>query len=99
MNTSPISVSDIIERLKLAPHPEGGFFREIYRAPHTVEWRGEHLSACTANAWQAARTTRVYSLIGCTVSPGFEFRLFELLSKEPERIEQVRRMVKGFEEF
>lgn len=28
--------------------------------------------------WQAARTTGDYSLVGCTVSPGFRFEGFEL---------------------
>ena len=28
--------------------------------------------------WQAARTLGSFSLVGCTVSPGFEFSSFEL---------------------
>ncbi|MEM1064745.1 MAG: cupin domain-containing protein [Pseudomonadota bacterium] len=28
--------------------------------------------------WQAARTTGAYTLVGCTVSPGFRFEGFEL---------------------
>jgi predicted cupin superfamily sugar epimerase len=31
-----------------------------------------------AGAWQAARTLGAYTLVGCTVSPGFEFEHFEL---------------------
>lgn len=31
-----------------------------------------------ARAWQAARTLGGYSLVGCTVAPGFEFSAFEL---------------------
>ena len=34
-----------------------------------------------ANQWQAARTTGKYTLVGCTVSPGFEFSGFELADK------------------
>ncbi len=30
------------------------------------------------NAWQAARSTGAFTLVGCTVSPGFEFSRFEL---------------------
>lgn len=30
------------------------------------------------DAWQAARTLGVWTLVGCTVSPGFEFSGFEL---------------------
>ena len=28
--------------------------------------------------WQAAETTAEYTLVGCTVSPGFQFEGFEL---------------------
>ena len=31
-----------------------------------------------AGAWQAARTLGDYTLVGCTVAPGFEFSKFEL---------------------
>ena len=31
-----------------------------------------------AQAWQAAETTGDWTLVGCTVSPGFEFAGFEL---------------------
>ena len=34
-------------------------------------------------AWQAARSTGAYSLVGCTVGPGFEFDDFRLLADEP----------------
>ncbi len=33
-----------------------------------------------AGVWQAARSTGVYSLAGCTVGPGFEFSDFEMLT-------------------
>lgn len=32
-----MDVAQIIDRLKLAPHPEGGYFRETYRAAETIE--------------------------------------------------------------
>jgi predicted cupin superfamily sugar epimerase len=31
-----MKVTEIIHRLQLAPHPEGGWFRETYRAPESV---------------------------------------------------------------
>ena len=31
-----------------------------------------------ANTWQSARTLGAYTLMGCTVAPGFEFSKFEL---------------------
>jgi hypothetical protein len=36
-----------------------------------------------AGCWQAARSTGEYSLVGCTVGPGFEFEDFELLWQSP----------------
>ena len=39
-----------------------------------------------ARAWQAAESTGDWTLVGCTVAPGFEFAKFELAPKgwEPE---------------
>jgi predicted cupin superfamily sugar epimerase len=34
--------------------------------------------------WQAARSLGAYTLVGCTVGPGFEFADFELLRDRPE---------------
>ena len=34
-----------------------------------------------AHAWQAAETTGDWTLVGCTVAPGFEFSVFELAPK------------------
>ncbi len=28
---------ELIETLALAPHPEGGFYRQVYRSPHAVQ--------------------------------------------------------------
>ena len=35
-----------------------------------------------AKQWQAARSTGEYTLVGCTVSPGFQFSGFELKDKD-----------------
>ena len=123
---------DIIRRLDLAPHPEGGWFRQTWiadapdgtRAPGTAiyyllaegqvsHWHridsaeiwhfyagsplelsiahrdtvtlgpdlaaGQHPQAIVPpRAWQSARSTGAWSLVGCTVSPGFEFAHFEM---------------------
>lgn len=40
---------------------------------------GEHPQAVVpANAWQAAASLGDWTLVGCTVAPGFEFSKFEL---------------------
>jgi predicted cupin superfamily sugar epimerase len=132
-----LTAEDIVRRLDLKPHPEGGWFRETFRDPHTVNGRaastaiyyllaagqrshwhrvdaveawhfhagaplllsladGEGLAqpALTLGAdlaghqrpqalvpkgwWQAAETLGDWTLVGCTVAPGFEYAGFEL---------------------
>jgi predicted cupin superfamily sugar epimerase len=145
-------IRSIVERLKLVPHPEGGFFREIHRSDRTVFLPGEPGEAATgrsagtgiyyllaagdfsafhrivrsdglwhfyagdplelhlllqngrhetrilhgnlelgepvavvnAGTWQAARPQRGsrYALVGCTVSPGFEYADHEMADGE-----------------
>ena len=129
------SAQDIIDSLDLQPHPEGGFYREIYRAKgpgdgrspvtsihfllqagqrsvwHRIDateiWHfhdgaplrlsvaveGEQvdhvLGADPAtgeqpqiiippHAWQSAETQGDWTLVGCTVAPGFDFAGFEM---------------------
>ena len=132
-----LTAADIIARLELRPHPEGGYYRETFRdartdalgracstaiyfllargeksqwhridaveiwhyyagspltlriahegcAPHVVTLGpdvagGERPQAIVpASAWQTAETTGDWTLVGCTVAPGFEFASFEL---------------------
>ena len=40
--------------------------------------------AVPAQAWQAARALGAYSLVGCSVAPGFEFAGFRLLANDPQ---------------
>jgi hypothetical protein len=126
----------LIAALELLPHPEGGYYREIFRdvAPrggrahstaiyyllregevsllHRIDaveiwhfYRGAPLEltiveegkpaqrhmlganiengerpqiVVPAGAWQGARPLGAYTLVGCTVAPGFEFSSFEL---------------------
>jgi predicted cupin superfamily sugar epimerase len=133
------SAADIIARLGLKPHPEGGHYRETFRDPRTdaggrtfstaiyfLLARGErshwhridavelwhyyaggaltlHIANDTgqhsvrlgpdlaageapqaivpAQTWQAAESAGDWTLVGCTVAPGFEFAGFELAPK------------------
>ena len=133
--------ADIIARLELKPHPEGGHYRETFRDPrgdtngrsfstaiyfllargershwHRIDavevWHYYAGSALTlqiadddsrravklgpdlaagevpqaivpAQAWQAAEATGEWTLVGCTVAPGFDFAKFELA--KPDR--------------
>ena len=128
-----MSAAEIIAKLGLQPHPEGGWYRETWKGPevagrasgtailfllqagershwHRVDadefwlWHagaplvlsmgetsarevrlgpdvlgGEVVQAVVpAGWWQAARSTGEWSLVSCTVSPGFRFEGFEL---------------------
>ncbi len=133
-----LSAADVIRLLALAPHPEGGHFRETFRDTRTLangraastaiyfllargershwhrvdaaeiwHWHagaplvletaaseagpvarvtlGADLAAgerpqaiVAAHAWQAAQSLGEWTLVGCTVAPGFGFAGFEL---------------------
>ena len=135
MSTSP-PAHEVIERLGLQPHPEGGFYRETWRdepadgsrgsgtailfllregeqsrwhrvdaveiwhyydgaplellvsldgeppARHTLGpglFTDEHPQVIVpTDAWQSARSLGDWTLVGCTVSPAFQFEGFEL---------------------
>jgi uncharacterized protein len=140
--------AELIAALRLAEHPEGGYYSEVYRSPAQVapgdgrssrsaltsiyfllpggavsRWhrvRSDevwHFSegaplelwiatpegnraephrlgplangqrpivTVPANWWQAARSSGDYTLVGCTVGPGFEFQDFMLAADQPE---------------
>jgi predicted cupin superfamily sugar epimerase len=134
-----MKLEDVIERLGLKPHPEGGYYAETHRIPdphghghrsqgtaiyyllgqgdrshwHRVDateiWHfysgaplelniavtdkskpktrilgadlaaGQHPQLVVPpHHWQAARSLGEWTLVGCTVSPGFEFAGFEM---------------------
>ncbi len=133
------SAADIIARLQLQPHPEGGHYRETFRDLRTdankrslstaiyfllargershwhridaveiwhyyagaaltlqiADERGRRTMALgpdlaagevpqaivPAGAWQSAESIGDWTLVGCTVAPGFEFAAFELAPK------------------
>lgn len=131
-----LDAGEVARLLDLAPHPEGGFYRETFRDPrlvadgraastaiyyllpagqisawHRVDaaeiWHfhagaplelslfddgrravhslgadlfaGERPQAIVpAGVWQSARSLGRWTLVGCTVAPGFEFSRFEI---------------------
>ena len=135
-----LSAADIVARLELRPHPEGGYYRETFRDKrvdangrahstaiyyllargdrshwHRVDavegWHGHAGAALrlmiaergTTNtvtlgpdlaagqwpqafvpfhAWQAAESLGDWTLVGCTVAPGFEWAGFEMAPKD-----------------
>jgi hypothetical protein len=159
---------DLIQLLKLERHPEGGYYREVFRSMREVRvpapagipgiaasaplmsrsaittiyfllvegepsgWHSvasdeiwHHLEGAPAELielsletsdnvrhrlgplgdgaapvatipagyWQMARTLGAFTLVGCTVGPGFDFEDFKLLADDPEAEQRLRRLM------
>src|SRR5687767_12792959 len=52
-----------------------------------------------AGQWQAARSTGSYTLVGCTVGPGFEFGDFQMLRDSPDDAASVASRLGAFARF
>jgi len=90
----PLDTKAIIDILGLTPHPQGGHYAETRRADTapgdgriaaTIHVLGSDLRAgerpqgiVPVGDRQAARSTGDWTLIGCTVSPGFRFEGWEV---------------------
>jgi predicted cupin superfamily sugar epimerase len=147
-------IQTLIDSLQLQPHPEGGYYREIFRSDHMVAAdqnraerkaltaiyflleTGQHsrwhrvlsdevwtylegdplellcfdaasarLTICRlgpyapetepvrvvpAGVWQAAQPLGVYTLVNCTVGPGFEFSDFSMAADHPNLADVIR---------
>ena len=59
----------------LAYDPRSSVFRRT-----VLGAEGEWIGVIEAGVWQAARGLGAYSLVGCTVGPGFEFADFRFVS-------------------
>jgi hypothetical protein len=151
----------IVDELALEPHPEGGWYREVYRSPTRVEtargprsalttiyyllqagqlsrwhvidadevWHfyggaplelltyaplesrlqahrlgpsaagGEPVCVVPAGVWQAARCHENYSLVGCSVGPGFEYSGFALVASMPELSHHFRETLQTYRDL
>lgn len=68
------TADELIQTLGLAPHPEGGFYREIFRSPTTVATpRGPRAALTTIDfllqrgqfsAWHRVQSDEVWHLLG-----------------------------------
>ena len=56
-----------------------GPVRDIALGPDPLEARMTHQAVVPKGWWQSARSTSAWSLVGCTVSPGFTFEGFRML--------------------
>lgn len=70
-----ISWQELVERLQLRPHPEGGYYKESYRSPGTIP-----ASALRRTGHKDARqfSTAIYYLL----PPGTKSKLHKLASDE-----------------
>ncbi len=152
-------MQQLIDKYKLIPHPEGGFYREVYRSKQRVHspvvdqkrdavthiyflliqgqvsrfhkvlhdeiWNfydgaplrlvitnGERVeenligASCDSyigivpgGRFQAAESTGEYSLVGCTVAPGFDFADFSFLDGEPGMLARFKNNYPGYQKF
>jgi uncharacterized protein len=63
--------------LELSVEEEGGT-PEYHVLGPSVEYGERPQVVVPAHAWQGARPLGDYTLVGCTVAPGFEFAAFEM---------------------
>ena len=153
---------ELIRELGLEPHPEGGYFREVFRSaqkvkplddraarsaltaiyfllvkgqhsrwhrvasdeawhfydgdPLVVYWideqddvheevlgsgvsNGRPMCVVPAGCWQAAKPRGEYSLVGCTVGPGFDFQDFEMISPGSAALARITKLNPVFGEL
>ena len=59
----------------------------------------EPVRVVLAGEWQAARPAGRYTLVGCTVGPGFEFEDFQMLDALPDHAAALKRRHPDLAEF
>lgn len=82
-------MQDLIEQYGLGPHPEGGWYRETYRAAHTLP--GSQRSVCTAILYllaegQRSRLHRIDADEIWHFHRGDPLHLIELVPGAPARV-------------
>jgi len=73
---------------------DGNSIRESIIGPNTPDG---YKTVVKGGVWQAAISTGDYSLVGCTVAPGFDFADFEFLDDDANLAETVRRDFSDYE--
>ena len=78
---------DLLELLSADP----GFESVTRRVLGPVAESVRPVQVVAAGDWQAARTTGAFTLVGCTVGPGFDFDDFQMLRQLPDQAAAVER--------
>lgn len=81
---------DPLELLELAPDGTTCTRHVLARLDEAGLDDAAPVRAIPAGAWQAARPLGDYTLVGCTVGPGFDFADFTMLADAPEVARVVR---------
>jgi uncharacterized protein len=68
--------------------PDGTAIRRVRLGP--IAPAQQPVQPVPAGHWQAARSTGDYSLVGCTVGPGFDYRDFALAADQPDAPTRLR---------
>ena len=151
------NIQKIIEKYQLEVHPEGGFYKEVYRSEQIVNspvnnnerntlthiyflltksqisrfhkvhhdeiWnfyegaplkliefynseiyetiigRNSYIKVIKGGAFQAAETTGEYTLVGCSVAPGFDFSDFSFLNENEELTNKIKMKFPKYRKF
>jgi len=57
------------------------------------------IAVVPVGCWQMARTTGQYTLVGCTMGPGFEYEGYQLLRDHPNAADEIKRHFPEWAEF
>jgi len=77
-------------------HNNGNY--EFIKLGSNIEMGEQFQAIVPAGAWFASKTNGIYSLVGCTVSPGFDFADFEL-AKAAELAEKFPNQFELIQQF
>lgn len=69
------------DKLVLEIIDNNGQFSQLYLNDEFTG-KGQYQQLIPKNCWQRAYSTGKYTLVGCTVSPGFEFEDFEMIEQD-----------------
>ena len=150
-------IQQIIDRYQLQPHPEGGYFREVYRSEQIlnspvhnenrnavthiyfllvkgqvsrfhkvihdeiwnfyegaslklIEFNGseiqeiiigenDYFKVIKGGVFQAAESTGDYSLVGCSVAPGFDFKDFSFINSNSRNFETIKHKFQDYMKY